>query len=122
MTTMTDVTIRTDAEVELPEQFADLQRFATKWCHETEAERYEVRLASSMDELQDFYDTALPRAQAAMDHLDGFDLYDLPDKELNLLRLMFALIVITFPVEAFRQTKVPDTGSTYLAKTIDPGP
>jgi hypothetical protein len=106
----------------LPEEFADLEPFAPKWCLETEAERYEVRLESSMDELQTFYDTALPRGEEAKAYLDKFDLYDMPEKELNLLRLMFALIVIVFPVEAFRQAKVPDTGSTYLTKTIDPGP
>jgi hypothetical protein len=106
----------------LPDEFSQLERFAPKWCLETEAERYEVRLASTIDELQDFYDTALPRGEEAQVYLDQFDLYDMPEKELNLLRLMFALIVIVFPVEAFRQVKVPDTGSTYLAKTIDPGP
>lgn len=106
----------------LPEQFADLERFAADWCLETEAERYELRLASSMDHLQDFYDTALPRAEEVMAHLDTFPLDELPDQEMNLLRLMMALIIICFPVEAFRQPKVPDTGSTYLEKTIDPGP
>ena len=106
----------------LPDEFSDLERFAPNWCVETEAERYELRLASSMDELQDFYDVALPRAEVVMAYLDGFDLYDMPERELNLLRLYFALMVIVFPVEAFRQPKVPDTGSTYLAKTIDPGP
>lgn len=119
--TTTEVTVRSAGPM-LPEGFADLERFAGRWCHETEAQRYEVRLAATMDELQDLYDTALPRAQAAMAHLDRFDLGDLPGPELNLLRLLFALIVITFPVEAFRQPKVPDTGTTYLSKTIDPGP
>jgi hypothetical protein len=106
----------------LPEPFSDLERFAAKWCLETEAERYELRLASTMEELQELYDAALPRGEAVQIYLDQFELHDLPDKELNLLRLMFALIVIVFPVEAFRQVKVPDTGTTYLAKTIDPGP
>jgi hypothetical protein len=119
--TSADVTVRATGPM-LPEAFADLERFAERWCHDTEAKRYEVRLASTMDELQDLYDTALPRAEAAMEHLDQFDLYDLPERELNLLRLLFALIVVTFPVEAFRQPKVPDTGTTYLSKTIDPGP
>ena len=44
----------------LPEQFADLEPFAD-WCLATEAERYAKRLASSMDELQTFYDAAFPR-------------------------------------------------------------
>lgn len=112
----------TTEDAMLPEPFADLEPFAGTWCLETEPERYEVRLASSMDDLQAFYDAGMPRAEAAMAHLDQYDLYDMPQKELNLLRLMMALIVITFPVEAFRQAKVPDTGSTYLLKTIDPGP
>jgi len=106
----------------LPEAFAGLESLAATWVHETEEERYAQRLSSSMDELQAFYDAALPRATEAMAHLDSFDLDDLPEKELNLMRLMFALITITFPVEAFRQSKVPDTGSTYLKKTLEPGP
>ena len=109
-------------ETMLPDKFAVLEPFAKQWCLETEAERYEVRLASSMEEMQDLYDVALPLGEEAQTYLDEFDLYDMPEHELNLLRLYFAVMVIVFPVEAFRQAKVPDTGSTYLAKTIDPGP
>ena len=43
----------------LPPAFADLEPFAA-WCLPTEAERYAKRLASSMDELQAFYDAGLP--------------------------------------------------------------
>ena len=106
----------------LPEPFADLEPFAEKWCLETEAERYEARLRSTMKELQAFYDAGIPRGEEAQAYLDQFDLYDLPERELHLLRLLMALIVITFPVDAFLRPKVPDTGSTYLTKTIDPGP
>lgn len=106
----------------LPEDFADLEPFARKWCLSSEPERYEMRLGSTMEELQAFYDAALPRGEAAQAHLDKFDLHDLPEKELNLLHLMMSAITIVFPVEAFRQPKVPDTGSTYLTKTVDPGP
>ena len=38
----------------LPRDFSDLERFAAKWCLATEAERYAERLASSMQEMQDF--------------------------------------------------------------------
>ena len=38
---------------------------------ETEAERYAKRLASTMDELQAFYDAAFPRLEAAMAYLDA---------------------------------------------------
>jgi len=106
----------------LPERFSELEPFAQKWCLSSEKVRYEMRLASSMDEMQALYDVALPKATEAMAYLDEFDLYDLPEAELNLLYLLMSLIVITFPVEAFHQPKVPDTGTTYLSKTVDPGP
>ena len=48
----------------LPAEFADLEPFAD-WCLETEAERYAKRLASTMDELQAFYDAAFPRLEAS---------------------------------------------------------
>jgi hypothetical protein len=106
----------------LPEEFVVLEDLAASWIFETEEERYTKRLVSSMDELQAFYDLALPLGAQARKHLDQFDIDDLPEKELNLIRLMFALITITFPVEAFRQPKVPDTGTTYMTKSIEPGP
>jgi hypothetical protein len=106
----------------LPSQFAVFEPFAAKWCLTSEATRYETRLASSMDELQALYDLGMAHGRPAQDHLDQFDLYDLPEQELNLLHLLMSVITITTPVEAFRQPKVPDTGSTYLHKTIDPGP
>ena len=36
----------------LPPEFADLKPFVETWCLPTETERFERRLASSMDELQ----------------------------------------------------------------------
>lgn len=112
----------TQQTIMLPEPFADFEPFAARWCLTSEATRYELRLASTMDELQALYDIGMARGRAAQDHLDQFDLYDLPQPELNLLHLLMSVITITMPVEAFRQPKVPDTGSTYLDKTIDPGP
>ena len=106
----------------LPEQFSELEPFAPKWCLRHERDRYATRLGSSIEELQALYDAGLPRGEEAQEYLDQFDLYDLPEKERNLLHLMMSVIVVSFPVEAFRQPKVPDTGSTYLTKSIDPGP
>lgn len=106
----------------LPEQFADLEPFAAKWSLQWEADRYATRLASSMDELQALYDHVLPRSEEAMAYLDQFDLYDLSPQQSNLMWLLMSVIIVAFPVEAFRQAKVPDTASTYLTKTIDPGP
>ena len=48
----------------LPPEFADLEPFAD-WALPTERERYAKRLSSTMDELQAFYDAALPRLEDA---------------------------------------------------------
>lgn len=106
----------------LPDQFADLEPFADKWCIPLERDRYQARLNATMDELQALYDAGLPRGEDAQEYLDQFDLYDLPPAEQNLLWLMMSVITAAFPVEAFRQPKVPDTGTTYLEKSIEPGP
>ena len=52
----------------LPPDFADLEPFAD-WALPSEGERYGKRLASTMDELQAFYDAAFPRLQDSTDYL-----------------------------------------------------
>ncbi len=63
----------------LPAAFADLEPFAAKWCLATEQERFAMRLASTMDEMQAFYDAITARADEAMTYCDTFALDDLPD-------------------------------------------
>ena len=106
----------------LPSEFADLEPFAAKWCLATEHERYEVRLASSMDEMHAFYDAAFPRLEDAMAYLDQFPLDELPDDALNLMRVLYSLISISFAVEAWRQPHVPDSGAAYLDLVLEPKP
>jgi hypothetical protein len=103
----------------LPADFADLQPFAA-WALEHEADRYAARLASSMDELQAFYDAAFPRLEAAMAHLDGFALDALPDEERNLLWLCYSLVNVSFPVEVWRQARVPDSGAASMDQIVEP--
>jgi hypothetical protein len=61
----------------LPAEFADLESFGG-WSLPTENERYAKRLASSMDELQAFYDAAFPRMEAGANYLDQFPLEAMP--------------------------------------------
>ena len=70
--------------VRLPNEFADLERFADKWCKPTEDERWDERLASSFDEVQDFYDTTVPRADDAIRFCDQYALDSMPDVAKNL--------------------------------------
>lgn len=103
----------------LPPVFADLEPFAG-WCLATEGERYAKRLASTMDELQAFYDAAFPRLEAAMTYLDQFDLGALPDDAKRLLWLCYSLVNVSFPVEVWRQPRVPDSGAAAFDAVIEP--
>jgi hypothetical protein len=106
----------------LPAEFADLEPFAPTWSLASERERYGQRLASTMDEMQAFYDATFPRAQDAMTYLDALDLNALPDDATNLLRLLYSLIVVSFAVECWKQPHVPDSGAAYLDLVVEPTP
>jgi hypothetical protein len=104
----------------LPSEFAALAPYG-EWILATEPERYAKRLASSMEQMQAFYDAAFPLLEPATAHLDGFDLDDLPEPERNLLLLMFSLVMVSFPVEVWKQARVPDSGAAYLDLVVEPG-
>ncbi|MDE0701709.1 MAG: hypothetical protein F4Y27_05860 [Acidimicrobiaceae bacterium] len=104
----------------LPEEFADLERFAEQWSLATERQRYTARLASSMPELQELYDAAVPRMADALAYLDQFELDDLPEDARNLMRLFFSVVNASFPVEAWKQPRVPDSGAAYLDLVDEP--
>jgi hypothetical protein len=106
----------------LPGEFSDLEPFAAKWCLETEAERFSQRLASTMAEMQDLYDAATPRLEAAISYCDKFPLSDLPQDALNLLHLLYSVVMVSFPVECWGQPRVPDTGAAYLDLVSEPSP
>jgi hypothetical protein len=108
-----------DPAAVLPPEFADLEPFAD-WALPTEPERYAKRLASSMAELQAFYDAALPRLEDAASYLEQLPLDALPDDATRLLHLTYSLINVSFPVEAWRQPRVPDSGASRLDCLVEP--
>jgi|SRR5262245_10486391 len=110
------------ADTLLPPEFSDLEPFAKAWCIDNEPERYAKRLASTMDELQAFYQAVFPRAEAAMVHLEKFPLANLPDDALRLLQLLYSLILVSFPVEIWRQPYIPDTGTASFELKLEPVP
>jgi hypothetical protein len=103
----------------LPADFADLERYAD-WALPTERERYEKRLGSSMDELQAFYDATFPRLEAATSYLEQFGMDALPDDGKRLLWLFAALVTVSFPVEVWRQPRVPDSGASAIEADVHP--
>ncbi len=104
----------------LPEAFAALEPFAATWCLPTEGERYAQRLASTMDEMQTFYDAAFPRLEEALTYLDQYPLDALPQDATHLLWLCYSLVQVSFPVEVWRQPRVPDSGAATIDAVIEP--
>ncbi len=104
-----------------PPEFADLEPFAD-WSIEKDHDRYQKRLASSIGEMQALYDALVPRAPAAMEYLDQFDLNELPDNAIRLLWLLYSLTTISFAVDIFKQPRIPDSGSAYIKFSREPSP
>ena len=108
------------ADALLPPEFSDLEPFAKTWCLAGEPERYGKRLASTMDEMQAFYDAVFPRAEAAIAYLDKFPLHELPDNARQLLHLLYSFIMVSFPIEIWKQPYIPDTGTAQFELKIEP--
>ncbi|WP_405885190.1 hypothetical protein OG762_44630 [Streptomyces sp. NBC_01136] len=103
----------------LPTDFAELEPYSD-WVLGSERERYAKRLAGSMEDMQAFYDAAFPLLDRATTHLDKFPLDDLPEPERNLMLLMFSLVMVSFPIEVWKQPRVPDSGAAYLDVIAEP--
>jgi hypothetical protein len=103
----------------LPAEFAALEPFSG-WALPSERERYDKRIATPMDELQAFYDAAFPRMEEAMVYLDRFPLDAMPADAQHLLWLYCALVTVSFPVEVWRQPRVPDSGASTFDEVVAP--
>jgi len=106
----------------LPPEFADLEEFAPTWCLATESERFARRLASSMEEMQSFYDVCFPRLNEAIDYCDLFPLDDLPDDATRLLQLVHSLVMVSMAVEIWHQPRPVDSADAVLERVVEPTP
>jgi hypothetical protein len=102
-----------------PADFADLEPFAD-WAVPTETARYAKRIASTMDEMQAFYDAAFPRLEAGSAYLEKVQLDGIAEDDKRLLWLFAALVTVSFPVEAWRQPRVPDSGASSVDAVVEP--
>jgi hypothetical protein len=105
----------------LPDRFVELVPFAG-WALPSEADRYAKRLASTMDELEAFYDAAFPRLEDGTDYLKSIALDGISEADRNLLWLFSALVTVSFPVEVWRQPRVPDSGASAIDVVVEPVP
>jgi hypothetical protein len=106
----------------LPAGFAALEPYAETWCLPTESERYARRLAGSVDEMQAFYDAVVPLADDATEYLEKLPFDALPEDAVNLLHLLYSMIQVSFPIEVWRQPRVPDSGSATFDCHTEPVP
>ncbi|HVU62291.1 MAG TPA: hypothetical protein VG899_05120 [Mycobacteriales bacterium] len=105
----------------LPAQFSSLEPFS-QWILPSEADRYAKRIASTMEELQAFYDAAFPLLESGTDYLTGVTIDGICEEDRNLLWLFSSLVTVSFPVEAWRQPHVPDSGAASIDVTVEPRP
>jgi len=103
----------------LPAEFADLEPYAD-WAMPSELNRYAKRLGSTMDQLQAFYDVAFPRLEAGADYLRRVTLDGISDEDRHLLWLFCSLVTVSFPVEVWRQARVPDSGAASIDVVVEP--
>lgn len=103
-----------------PPQFAALEPFA-EWAVRGERAAYAKRLNSTMDQLQAFYDAAFPYLDKAQEHLEKVP-YDksMGEEDKRLMWLFCALCTVSFPVEVWRQPRVPDSGASSLDAVVEP--
>ncbi|MGZ4694791.1 MAG: hypothetical protein ACXWCM_00220 [Acidimicrobiales bacterium] len=104
----------------LPEQFADLEPFAADWALPSELNRYAKRLDSTMAELQAFYDAAFPRLEESTEYLKSVELDGISEEDQNLLWLFSSLVTVSFPVEVWRQPRVPESGAASIDVVVEP--
>ncbi len=89
----------------LPAEFADLEPFID-WALATEKERTSKRLASSMEEIQAFYDHMSTRVEAAAAYLNAFPLAALPPEAERLFQMSLSLMEVANAVEMFQNPAV----------------
>ena len=108
-----------DTSLTLPPEFVDLAPLG-EWALPTERARYDKRVASTMDELQSFYDALFPRLEDAVAYLGQIPYDDMPDDAVNLLWMCCSLITVSFAVEVWRQPRVPDSGAASFNAVLEP--
>jgi hypothetical protein len=106
----------------LPAEFAELEPFAESWCLATEPERWERRLATSLEAMRTFYDAVLPRADEAIGHCDRFPLHELPADAGRLLEMLESFALVSYAVEVWGDQLPLHTGAAVIDRIREPRP
>lgn len=109
-----------NAETTLPPAFEELEPWAADWAQSTRHGRHMMRRSKTLAELEAFYDAIAPRAEEAIEYLNGFDLDALTPEQTRLLRMLYSLILVSCSVNIYKQVDIPDSGSAYFETRIEP--
>ena len=93
--------------LDFPEPFKDLE-ILSDWCLSSSAARMVKRSQTEFLEIQEFYDTLLPRMPAIVAYLATLPPRDLSTPDQNLLSLTLSLAELGSAVEWYKQTQVKD--------------
>ena len=107
-------------ERQLPEGFSELEQWVDDWALATRAERYAARLERPYDDLVAFYDGIAPHAERAIAYLDGLDVNDLRPEAIRLMHLLYAMILVSYAVNIFKQNRIPDSGAAFFDMVVEP--
>ena len=91
------------SQVTLPEQYRDLEPWATRFAHPSEAERYAVRATADFSELESFYEAMLPRMPSILEELGKHPANDAQPDILRLANLGCAFMDVSLSIEIFKQ-------------------
>jgi hypothetical protein len=91
----------------LPEGFEHLEHLVDRWAGETIQDRWMTRSEASYRDIQKFYDEMLPAADAALRHVEGFPITELPPAEGMLFRLLLSLSHAAMAIEVHGQARAP---------------
>ncbi len=96
---------RSMAEAALPEAFADLAPWLD-WALEPERARTAKKVASSMEEINAFYDAVMPRMEEIIAYMDGVPADDRPAPAHRLYLLTLSLVEVANLAEVYKRREV----------------
>ncbi|HTJ93932.1 MAG TPA: hypothetical protein VL424_12585 [Pararobbsia sp.] len=85
----------------LPQGFETLECFVDRWSSSDQNARSSARRHATRTELRAFYEAALPLMEAALDHVDLFELGKLPPPSHTLFLLLLNVAEIAPHIELY---------------------
>lgn len=92
-------------EKRLPEALRDLEPYLG-WSLPDETARHAKRMASSIEDIREFYESVLARIDPIIAHLNQFPLDTMPAQERALLDLVLSLAEVSPAVEFYDSPQV----------------